>query len=65
METLTESVYAATTKIYQKMQAENAAKQQGSQPDGSAENGTGPASSETEKKQDDNVVNADYKVKDE
>ncbi|MGB8219763.1 MAG: molecular chaperone DnaK, partial [Methanoregula sp.] len=65
METLTESVYAATTKIYQKMQAENAAKQQGSQPDGSAGTGAGPASSETEKKQDDNVVNADYKVKDE
>jgi molecular chaperone DnaK len=65
METLTESVYAATTKIYQKMQAENAAKQQGPQPDGSAGAGAGPASEEPEKKQDDNVVNADYKVKDE
>ena len=42
METLTESVYAATTKIYQKMQAENAAKQQGPQPDGSAGAGAGP-----------------------
>jgi molecular chaperone DnaK len=64
METLTESVYAATTKIYQKMQAENAAKQSGPQPDGSAGAGAGP-SSEPEQKQDDNVVNADYKVKDE
>jgi molecular chaperone DnaK len=65
METLTEAVYAATTKIYQKMQAENAAKQQGPQPDGSAGAGAGPTSAEPEQKQDDNVVNADYKVKDE
>ena len=28
MEALTESVYAATTKLYQKMQAEQAAQQQ-------------------------------------
>ena len=28
METLTEAVYAATTKIYQKIQAEQAAQQQ-------------------------------------
>jgi molecular chaperone DnaK len=53
MEVLTESVYAATTKLYQKMQAE---KQQAG-PD------SGPGTSE--KKQDDNVVNADYKVKEE
>ncbi|WAC06109.1 MAG: molecular chaperone DnaK [Methanoregula sp.] len=55
MESLTEVVYAATTKLYQKAQAEQAAQQQ-----------TGASgSSEAEKKQDDNVVNADYKVKDE
>ena len=61
METLTEAVYAATTKIYQKMQAEQTAQQQGAQPGDNA----GPSSAEPEKKQDDNVVNADYKVKDE
>ncbi|MGA2105289.1 MAG: molecular chaperone DnaK [Methanoregula sp.] len=61
METLTETVYAATTKIYQKMQAEQTAQHQGDQPDG----GSGPSSEEPEKKSDDNVVNADYKVKDE
>jgi len=61
METLTEAVYAATTKIYQKMQAEQTAQQQGGQPDDSP----GPSSEEPEKKSDDNVVNADYKVKDE
>lgn len=55
MESLTEVVYAATTKLYQKVQAEQAAQQQAGAP------GTGG----TEKKQDDNVVNADYKVKDE
>ena len=59
METLTEAVYAATTKIYQKIQADQQASQQAA---GSA----GPESSGTEKKQDDdNVVNADYKVKEE
>ncbi len=61
METLTEAVYAATTKIYQKMQAEQTAQQPGSQPEG----GSGPSASEPEKTSDDNVVNADYKVKDE
>src|SRR5208337_517607 len=62
MEILTEAVYAATTKIYQKMQAEQAAhQQQDTQPGGNA----GPSSPEPEKKTDDNVVNADYKVKDE
>jgi molecular chaperone DnaK len=65
METLTEAVYAATTKIYEKIQAENAAKQQGTQPDGGAGAGADPTSAEPGKKQDDNVVNADYKVKDE
>jgi len=57
LEALTEAVYAATTKIYQKIQAEQAAKQ----PAGAGEHG----SSEPEKPQDDNVVNADYKVKEE
>ena len=56
MESLTEAVYAATTKIYQKMQAEQATQQH--------PGGAGP-SAEPDKKDDDNVVNADYKVKDE
>jgi molecular chaperone DnaK len=55
MESLTEVVYAATTKLYQKVQAEQSAQQQ------AGASGTGG----TEKKEDDNVVNADYKVKDE
>ncbi len=55
MEELTESVYAATTKLYQKMQAEEATQQQA---------GAG-ASSEQGKPADDNVVNADYNVKEE
>lgn len=57
MEQLTEAVYAATTKVYQKIQAEQAAKQQAG-PEGSASPGP-------EQKPDDNVVNADYKVKEE
>jgi len=57
METLTEAVYAATTKLYQKVQAEQAAQSQ-QQP------GDGPAP-EQDAKTDDNVVNADYKVKEE
>jgi molecular chaperone DnaK len=56
MESLTEAVYAVTTKIYQKIQEEQAAQQQG--------DGAGPTP-EQEAKTDDNVVNADYKVKDE
>jgi len=60
METLTEAVYAATTKIYQKMEAEQAAHQQQG-----AEHGDAGQNPEPEKKTDDNVVNADYKVKDE
>ena len=55
MEDLTESVYSATTKLYQKMQAEQATQQQG---------GAG-ASPEQDKQSDDNVVNADYNVKEE
>jgi len=57
MEALTEAVYAVTTKIYQKVQAEQAAAQQ-SPPD------AGPQP-DAESKDDDNVVNADYKVKEE
>jgi molecular chaperone DnaK len=53
MEALTESVYAATTKIYQKVQAEQAAQQQ-------AGSGAAP---QPEKNTDDNVVDADYNVK--
>ncbi len=54
MEDLTESVYAATTKLYQKMQAEQATQQ------------SGPGASPDQNKQpDDTVVNADYNVKDE
>jgi molecular chaperone DnaK len=55
MEELTESVYAATTKLYQKMQAEEATQHQA---------GAG-ASPEQDKQTDDNVVNADYNVKEE
>jgi molecular chaperone DnaK len=55
METLTESVYAATTKIYQKMQTEQASQQQGGP-------GTEPPH---EKQSDDTVVNADFDVKEE
>lgn len=58
MESLTEAVYAVTTKIYQKVQAEQAAQQQQQQP------GAGPEPGQ-ENKDDDNVVNADYKVKEE
>ena len=57
IEALTEAVYTVTTKIYQKVQAEQAAQQQ-----------AGPgadAAPDKEKGGDDNVVNADYKVKEE
>jgi molecular chaperone DnaK len=57
MDSLTEIVYAATTKLYQKIQAEQAAQQQ------AGASGTGSGTSD--KKQDDNVVNADFKVKEE
>ena len=59
MEFLTEAVYAATTKIYQKMQAEQASAQ--AQQQGAGGEPGQPQGSKT----DDNVVNADYKVKDE
>jgi len=55
MDSLTEIVYAATTKLYQKVQAEQAAQQQ------AGASGTGTP----DKNEDDNVVNADYKVKEE
>jgi molecular chaperone DnaK len=55
MESLTESVYAATTKIYQKMQAEQASQQQSG-----ADSAPKP-----DKNTDDTVVNADYNVKEE
>lgn len=55
MEELTESVYSATTKLYQKMQADQAAQQQ-------AGTGTSPGQ---DKQPEDNVVNADYNVKEE
>ena len=57
MDTLTEAVYAATTKLYQKIQEEQRGQQQG----GGAAPDPGPEG----KNQDDNVVNADYKVKEE
>jgi molecular chaperone DnaK len=59
MESLTEAVYAATTKIYQKMQAEQASAQ--AQQGGAGED----PGQHQESKTDDTVVNADYKVKDE
>jgi molecular chaperone DnaK len=52
MEVLTEAVYAVTTKIYQKVQAERQA----------AEGAGGGKGSE---KKDDTVVDADYTMKDE
>jgi molecular chaperone DnaK len=53
MEALTESVYAATTKLYQKMQAEQASQQQPG----------GGAAPHQDKTTDDNVVDADFNVK--
>jgi molecular chaperone DnaK len=53
MEALTEAVYAITLKIYQMVQAEQAAQQQSA--------GAG-APSNPDTKVDDNVVNMDYKV---
>ena len=53
MEALTESVYAATTKLYQKMQAEQASQQQPG----------GGAAPHQDKPTDDNVVDADFNVK--
>jgi molecular chaperone DnaK len=55
MESLTESVYSITTKIYQKVQEERQA----------AEAGKGQAAGQSSPPHDDNVVDADFKVKDE
>jgi molecular chaperone DnaK len=60
MDSLTEIVYAATTKLYQKIQAEQA-EQAAQQQAGASTTGSGT----NDKKQDDNVVNADFKVKEE
>jgi molecular chaperone DnaK len=56
MEVLTESIYAVTTKIYQKVQAEQQAQQ-------AQAGGTGGP--EGNAQEPDNVVDADFKVKDE
>ncbi len=56
-ETLTEAVYAITTKIYQKAQAEKQAQQAAGAAGGGA--GSSPGAG------DENVVDADFKVKDE
>lgn len=58
MESLTEAVYSITTKIYQKVQAERQAKE--------AEAGqAGAGSGGSPEGKNENVVDADYKVKDE
>lgn len=58
MESLTEAVYSITTKIYQKVQTERQAKE--------AEAGqAGAGSGGSPEGKDENVVDADYKVKDE
>jgi molecular chaperone DnaK len=59
MEVLTESIYAVTTKIYQKVQAE----QQAQQAQQAQAGGTGGP--EGNAQEPDNVVDADFKVKDE
>ena len=56
MDTLTEAVYAVTAKIYQKIQQEQ-------QETASAAGSQGAGSEE--KKPEDNVVDADYKMKEE
>jgi molecular chaperone DnaK len=58
MDELTESVYTATTKLYQKMQADQATQQQ------AGEAGAGNPHGQ-DKQSEDNVVNADYNVKEE
>ena len=57
METLTEAVYAITTKIYQKVQAEKQAQQAAGATGGGAGGSPGAG--------DEKVVDADFKVKDE
>jgi len=58
MESLTEAVYSITTKIYQKVQAERQAKE-------AQEGQAGAGSGGSSEGRDENVVDADYKVKDE
>lgn len=58
MESLTEAVYSITTKIYQKVQAERQAKE-------AQEGQAGAGSGGSSEGKDENVVDADYKVKDE
>jgi len=57
MDVLTESIYAVTTKIYQKVQAEQQAQQ--------AQQTGGTGGPEGNAQEPDNVVDADFKVKDE
>ena len=56
MDTLTETVYGITTKLYQKMQADQQAQ---------AAQGAGGNPGETGTKPDENVVDADFKMKEE
>ncbi|MCU0631485.1 MAG: molecular chaperone DnaK [Methanolinea sp.] len=58
MDSLTEAVYAITTKIYQKAQAERQAQESQAEKPGAGSGGPTGAS-------DENVVDADFKVKDE
>ncbi|HVP94507.1 MAG TPA: molecular chaperone DnaK [Methanoregulaceae archaeon] len=55
MDDLTETVYGITTKLYQKMQADQQAQSQGA----------GDNQGEPEKKPDEDVVDADFKMKEE
>jgi molecular chaperone DnaK len=57
MDDLTETVYGITTKLYQKMQADQQA--------GPQSEGAGGNQGEPESKPDENVVDADYKMKEE
>jgi molecular chaperone DnaK len=57
MDGLTETVYGITTKMYQNMQAEQQAQSQSA--------GAGENQGEPEHKPDENVVDADYKMKEE
>jgi molecular chaperone DnaK len=57
MDDLTETVYGITTKLYQKMQADQQAGPQSA--------GAGGNQGEPESKPDENVVDADYKMKEE
>lgn len=58
IESLTETVFSVTTKIYQKVQAERQAQESGPGSEGAGAGGSSGGS-------DENVVDADFKVKDE